>query len=142
MRLFANKPYRAALRKGSGKIISVQGVLGSHLGSMTAGDYFALLAFIDTNSKNREVLQDIRRMVRNSTKLATCLSVGPRFLHSTGQLYKGGPDTGVFIQITCDETEDLQVSGRRMTFGIVKASQARSHPVSYTHLTLPTILLV
>jgi len=104
----------------------VQGVLGSHLGSMTAGDYFALLAFIDTNSKNREVLQDIRRMVRNSTKLATCLSVGPRFLHSTGQLYKGGPDTGVFIQITCDETEDLQVSGRRMTFGIVKASQARS----------------
>ena len=126
MRLFANKPYRAALRKGSGKIISVQGVLGSHLGSMTAGDYFALLAFIDTNSKNREVLQDIRRMVRNSTKLATCLSVGPRFLHSTGRLYKGGPDTGVFIQITCDETEDLQVSGRRMTFGIVKASQARS----------------
>ena len=104
----------------------MQGVLGAHLARLTAGDYFALLAFVDTNSKNRELLQDIRHMVRNCTKLATCLSVGPRFLHSTGQLYKGGPDTGVFIQITCDETEDLPVPGRRVTFGIVKASQARS----------------
>ena len=65
-------------------------------------------------------------MVRHSTKLATCLSVGPRFLHSIGQLYKGGPDTGVFLQITCDEAEDLPVPGRRVTFGVVKASQARS----------------
>ena len=126
MGLFADEPYDETLRKGSGEIISVQGVLGAHLASMTAGDYFALLAFIDTNSKNREVLQDIRRMVRQSTKLATCLSVGPRFLHSTGQLYKGGPDTGVFLQITCDEADDLPVPGRRVTFGIVKASQARS----------------
>ena len=126
VRLFADESYGAALRKGSGEVISVQGVLGAHLASLTAGDYFALLAFVDTNSKNRELLQDIRHMVRNCTKLATCLSVGPRFLHSPGQLYKGGPDTGVFIQITCDETEDLPVPGRRVTFGIVKASQARS----------------
>ena len=126
MRLFADEPYGAALRKGSGAIISVQGVLGAHLASLTVGDYFALLVFVDTSSNNREVLQDIRRMVRHSTKLATCLSVGPRFLHSIGQLYKGGPDTGVFLQITCDEAEDLPVPGRRVTFGIVKASQARS----------------
>ncbi|HBO90188.1 MAG TPA: transaldolase, partial [Acidobacteria bacterium] len=126
MGLFADEPYGAALRKGSGEIISVQGVLGAHLASLTVGDYFALLAFVDTSSNNREVLQDIRRMVRHSTKLATCLSVGPRFLHSIGQLYKGGPDTGVFLQITCDEAEDLPVPGRRVTFGIVKASQARS----------------
>ncbi len=126
MRLFADEPYGAALRKGSGEIISVQGVLGAHLASLTVGDYFALLAFVDTSSNNREVLQDIRRMVRHSTKLATCLSVGPRFLHSIGQLYKGGPDTGVYLQITCDETEDLTVPGRRVTFGVVKASQARS----------------
>jgi transaldolase/glucose-6-phosphate isomerase len=126
MRLFADEPYGTALRKGAGEIISVQGVLGAHLASLTVGDYFALLAFVDTNAKNREVLQDIRRMVRHSTKSATCLSVGPRFLHSIGQLYKGGPDTGVFLQITCDEEEDLPVPGRRVTFGIVKASQARS----------------
>ena len=126
MRLFADEPYGAALRKGSGEIISVQRVLGAHLASLTVGDYFALLAFVDTSSNNREVLQDIRRMVRHSTKLATCLSVGPRFLHSIGQLYKGGPDTGVFLQITCDEAEDLPVPGRRVTFGVVKASQARS----------------
>ena len=81
MRLFADESYGAALRKGSGELISVQGVLGAHLESLTVGDYFALLAFVDTNSKSRELLQDIRHMVRNSTKLATCLSVGPRFLH-------------------------------------------------------------
>ncbi len=55
----------------------------------------------------------------------TCVGFGPRFLHSTGQAYKGGPNTGVFVQITCDDAEDLPVPGRAYSFGVVKAAQAR-----------------
>jgi transaldolase/glucose-6-phosphate isomerase len=70
-------------------------------------------------------LQDIRLMIRDRKRVATCLGFGPRFLHSTGQAYKGGPNTGVFLQITCDDANDLQVPGQKYTFGIVKAAQAR-----------------
>jgi transaldolase/glucose-6-phosphate isomerase len=64
-------------------------------------------------------------MIRDRKRVATCLGFGPRFLHSTGQAYKGGPNTGVFLQITCDDANDLQVPGQKYTFGIVKAAQAR-----------------
>ena len=57
-------------------------------------------------------------------RVATCLGFGPRFLHSTGQAYKGGPNTGVFLQITCDDPADLHVPGQKYTFGVVKAAQA------------------
>ena len=58
-------------------------------------------------------------------RVATCLGFGPRFLHSTGQAYKGGPNTGVFLQITCDDAADLQVPDQKYTFGVVKAAEAR-----------------
>jgi len=64
-------------------------------------------------------------MIRDVRRVATCLAFGPRFLHSTGQAYKGGPNTGVFLQITCDDAIDLPVPGRKYTFGVVKAAQAR-----------------
>ena len=64
-------------------------------------------------------------MIRDRTRAATCVGFGPRFLHSTGQAYKGGPNTGVFLQITADAAEDLPVPGQRYSFGIVKAAQAR-----------------
>ena len=67
----------------------------------------------------------MRRGVRDSKRVATCLGFGPRFLHSTGQAYKGGPNTGVFLQITCDDAQDLPVPGQKYTFGVVKAAQAR-----------------
>jgi transaldolase/glucose-6-phosphate isomerase len=63
--------------------------------------------------------------VRDRRHVATCLGFGPRFLHSTGQAYKGGPNSGVFLQITCDDAQDLQVPGQKYTFGIVKSAQAR-----------------
>ncbi len=63
--------------------------------------------------------------VRDAKKAATCLGFGPRFLHSTGQAYKGGPNTGVFLQITCDDAADIPVPGQKFTFGVVKAAQAR-----------------
>jgi hypothetical protein len=77
------------------------------------------------NSANEEALQGIRHAVRNKKKVATVLGFGPRFLHSTGQAYKGGPNSGVFLQITCDDAKDLPVPGQKFTFGVVKAAQAR-----------------
>jgi hypothetical protein len=64
-------------------------------------------------------------MVRDTKKNATVLGFGPRFLHSTGQAYKGGPTSGVFLQITCDDKIDFPVPGQKYTFGVVKAAQAR-----------------
>jgi transaldolase/glucose-6-phosphate isomerase len=77
------------------------------------------------NASNARALQAMRHSVRDLRGVATCLGFGPRFLHSTGQAYKGGPDSGVFLQITCDDAQDLPVPGQRYTFGVVKAAQAR-----------------
>ena len=70
-------------------------------------------------------MQDIRIAVRDAKRVATCLGFGPRFQHSTGQAYKGGPNSGVFLQITCDDAADVAIPGQKFTFGIVKAAQAR-----------------
>src|ERR1043166_3477813 len=99
--------------------------LRGHLGTLRAGDYFALLAYIEMNQAHEDALQSMRKRVRDAKRAATCLGSGPRFLHSTGQAYKGGPNTGVFLQITADDAEDLQVPGQKYTFGVVKAAQAR-----------------
>ena len=67
----------------------------------------------------------MRLAVRDRKKVATCAEFGPRFLHSTGQAYKGGPDSGVFLQITADDPKDLKIPDRKMSFGVIKAAQAR-----------------
>ena len=90
-----------------------------------AGDYCALLAYLQMNEKHASILQQIRRTLRDSKKVATCLGFGPRFLHSTGQAYKGGPNSGVFLQITADDAKDVPIPEQKYTFGIVKAAQAR-----------------
>ena len=97
----------------------------AHLDRLGKGDYFALLAYVQMNAANEETLQAPRHRVRDGKKVATCLGFGPRFLHSTGQAYKGGPNTGVFLQVTCDDAKDLPVPGQKYTFGVVKAAQAR-----------------
>jgi hypothetical protein len=97
----------------------------SHLDRLNASDYFGVLGYITMNEQNEGALQVIRHNVRNAKKVATVLGFGPRFLHSTGQAYKGGPDTGVFLQITCDDKVDLPVPGQKYTFSVVKAAQAR-----------------
>jgi len=101
------------------------GVLRAHLGRLKGGDYAALLAYVDRNERHQEPLQAMRHAIRDRFHVATCLGYGPRFLHSTGQAYKGGPPTGVFLQITCDDPNDLDVPGRKLTFGVAKAAQAR-----------------
>jgi glucose-6-phosphate isomerase len=104
---------------------TLDGYLKAHLDRLQAGDYFALLAYIEMNQDHETALQAARHLVRDEKRVATCLGFGPRFLHSTGQAYKGGPNEGVFLQVTCDDANDLSVPGQTYTFGIVKAAQAR-----------------
>ncbi len=104
---------------------TLDGYLKAHLDRLREGDYFALLAYIEMSEAHEQALQAIRHGVRDAKRIATCLEFGPRFLHSTGQAYKGGPNTGVFLQITCGDTVDLPVPGQKYTFGVVKAAQAR-----------------
>jgi transaldolase / glucose-6-phosphate isomerase len=121
LRLFADERNRARL----GAHDSVVSYLHEHLERIEAGDYFAILAYVERSERNEEILQGMRHRVRDQKRVATCLGFGPRFLHSTGQAYKGGPPTGVFLRVTCDDDKDLAVPGRRYTFGTVKAAQAR-----------------
>jgi transaldolase/glucose-6-phosphate isomerase len=104
---------------------SLASILKTHLNRIGKGDYFALLAYIEMNDGHEAALQSIRTAVRDKKKSATVLGFGPRFLHSTGQAYKGGPNTGVFLQITCDDKVELPVPGQKYTFSVVKAAQAR-----------------
>ncbi|MFQ5913933.1 MAG: bifunctional transaldolase/phosoglucose isomerase [Nitrospinota bacterium] len=125
IRLFADENNAASVAAAAGGDKSLVGYLRAHLSRLKAGDYFALLAYIGMNEDHEERLQALRRAVRDRLRVATCLGFGPRFLHSTGQAYKGGPNSGVFVQITCDDAEDLHVPGQKYTFGVVKAAQAR-----------------
>jgi transaldolase/glucose-6-phosphate isomerase len=124
LKLFAD-PRNAVALSESVRKHSLSGYLRAHLDRLQAGDYFALLAYVEMNQAHEQTLQSARHSVRDKKRVATCLGFGPRFLHSTGQAYKGGPDTGVFLQITCDDAIDLPVPGQKYTFGIVKAAQAR-----------------
>ena len=104
---------------------TVPEIIKAHLDTLRSGDYFALLAYLEMKAFTQEALTKLRTQVLHRYGNATCLGFGPRFLHSTGQAYKGGPNTGVFLQITADDDFDLQVPGQRYTFGVVKAAQAR-----------------
>ncbi len=123
LRFFADDGNASALAAGGAR--SAGALLDAHLARVRPGDYVALLAYIDRNEAHRGALQDVRQAIADRARVATALGFGPRFLHSTGQAYKGGPNTGVFLQITCDDRRDLAVPGRRFTFGAVKAAQAR-----------------
>jgi transaldolase/glucose-6-phosphate isomerase len=121
IKLYADGKNAAALKGGA----SLATVLQSHLSRIKAGDYFGVLGYLTMNEANQKSLQKMRLAVRDQKKVATVLGFGPRFLHSTGQAYKGGPNSGVFLQITCDDAVDLPVPEQKYTFGVVKAAQAR-----------------
>jgi transaldolase/glucose-6-phosphate isomerase len=121
-KLFADPRNEAELMP---KATNLTAALKAHFARIGAGDYAALLAYIERDPAHIETMQSWRRMIRDRTRAATCVGFGPRFLHSTGQAYKGGPNSGVILQITCDDAEDLPVPGQKYTFGVVKAAQAR-----------------
>ena len=125
IKLFTDDRNAQALKKLAGGNFTLTGILRAHFAQIGAGDYVALLGYIEMNADHEARLQSMRHLVRDRKHVATCLGFGPRFLHSTGQAYKGGPNSGVFLQITCDDAADLPVPGQKYTFGVVKAAQAR-----------------
>jgi len=120
IKLFTDPRDQDALRQES-----LDDVIKAHLGRAGPGDYVALLAYIDRNPAHIEALRQLRARIRDAKHVATCVGFGPRFLHSTGQAYKGGPNSGVVLQITADDAKDLPVPGEKFSFGTVKAAQAR-----------------
>jgi transaldolase/glucose-6-phosphate isomerase len=96
----------------------------AHLKRVKAGDYIAMLDYIEETPEHEDEIQAIRARLRDATRCATTTGYGPRFLHSTGQLHKGGPDTGVFLQVTAPDTKDLPIPGAAYTFSTLKQAQA------------------
>lgn len=125
IKLFADPAYAAILHGAQDVSKSdLAGYLRAHLAQLKPGDYFATLGFIQRNRQHEKTLQQLRHAVRDKMRVATCLGFGPRFLHSTGQDYKGGPNTGVFLQITGDHAVDVPIPEQRYTFGVVIDAQA------------------
>jgi len=124
IQLFASEAYAATTLKTEAKDGTLAGFLRVHLDQLHAGDYFATLAFLPMFPEHEAAIQGFRHKVRDAKRVATCLGFGPRFLHSTGQDYKGGPNTGVFLQITSEDAIDVEIPGQRYSFGVVIAAQA------------------
>jgi transaldolase/glucose-6-phosphate isomerase len=120
IRIYGDDANQKALKGAS----SLKAMLAAHLGRIQAGDYVALTAYLERTEASHKALQTIRQRIRDKKRVATTLGYGPRFLHSTGQLHKGGPNSGVFLQITTDDAEDLSIPGEPYTFGVLKAAQA------------------
>jgi transaldolase / glucose-6-phosphate isomerase len=125
IKLFTSEDYAESLDKYIEGDKSLKKYLAAHLAHIQENDYFALLGYVERNAENQALLRQIRHRVFEEKLVATCLGFGPRFLHSTGQAYKGGANNGVFLQITSDDAEDFDVPEQKFTFGVVKAAQAR-----------------
>lgn len=124
-KLFSGDDYAARLLAFVGAGKSLKTLLAAHIDHLQINDYFAILAYVEMNAEHEDLLQRIREKVLNRKLTATCLGFGPRFLHSTGQGYKGGANNGVFLQITSDDADDFAVPEQKFTFGVVKAAQSR-----------------
>jgi len=123
VKIYASATYAATL-KAAAPSATLVGYLKAHLDQIHAGDYFAALAYLPMFAEYEATIQGLRHKVLAAKKVATCLGFGPRFLHSTGQDYKGGPNTGVFLQITADHDVDLAIPGQKYSFGVVVDAQA------------------
>ncbi len=119
--IYATEAYAAKLAVTDASLTSW---LRAHLNQIVPGDYFAALAYLPMVAENEAAIQQFRHKVRDAKKVATCLGFGPRFLHSTGQDYKGGPNTGVFLHITSDHSADLAIPDQKFTFGVCIDAQA------------------
>lgn len=118
--VFADDANRQALAGA----FSLAHAVAAHLSRIRTGDYVAINAYLERTPAVHEAFQRIRVIIRDAKRVATTLGYGPRFLHSTGQLHKGGSDSGVFFQITADQGEDLEIPDEPYSFGILAAAQA------------------
>ncbi len=103
---------------------SFESFLQAHLQRLGRGDTFTLQAYLEMNAENERRLQEVRHLVRDARRVATTLGFGPRFLHSTGQLHKGGSDAGIFLQLTAEPSQDLPIPGRAYSFGLLQRFQS------------------
>jgi transaldolase / glucose-6-phosphate isomerase len=103
---------------------TIESFLAGFLRQARPGDYIAMMAYLERTPDSDALLGSLRTGLRDATRLATTLGYGPRFLHSTGQLHKGGANNGVFIQITSDDAQDLTIPGEPYTFSVLKQAQA------------------
>ena len=122
LKFYSDVKNAAALGGAGG---TLDAIVKAHFARLGAGDYAGLLAYIERTPEHIALLQSLRAKIRDARRVATIAEFGPRFLHSTGQAYKGGPNSGVFLQVTADDAADLAVPGERYSFGVVKAAQAR-----------------
>ena len=122
--LYTDAANAAELKKAVGGDVTVASLIESHLARLDASDYLGLLAYLHRNESNAGRLNAIRHRVRQARGVATCVGFGPRFLHSTGQAYKGGANTGVFLQLTASPEKDAHIPGRACTFGVITAAQS------------------
>ncbi len=111
--------------KGASAQGDAAALLKAHFASLKAGDYAGFLAYVQRDDEDARLIEGMRVAVRDATKAATVAGFGPRFLHSTGQAYKGGPNTGVFLVVTRDPDPDLDIPGQKATFGVVQEMQAQ-----------------
>ncbi|MGA2886912.1 MAG: bifunctional transaldolase/phosoglucose isomerase [Terracidiphilus sp.] len=123
IKFYATDAYAAKL-KAVAPAETLAGYLRAHLNQIHPGDYFAALAYLPMFPKHEATIQGLRHKVRDAKRVATCVGFGPRFLHSTGQDYKGGPNTGVFLEITGDHAIDVAIPGQKLSFGVVIDAQA------------------
>ncbi len=120
LKVFCDDETLAAL----GENKTVEDFIAAHVKRVKSGDYIALLNYIQETDKTEALIQTIRTHLRDALHVATTTGYGPRFLHSTGQLHKGGADNGVFVQITADDVQDVPLVGEPFTFGVLKQAQA------------------
>lgn len=124
IKFFADATNKAELERAVGNKLTLNSLIAAHLKRIKAGDYFALNAYLDRNDQNSKQLEGLRTRVLEKLDVATTLGFGPRFLHSTGQLHKGGPNSGVFLQITSEDQEDVSIPKEKFTFGVLKNAQS------------------
>jgi len=121
--------------------------LGALLDAVRPGDYVAIQAYVDPEAGVVDAIEDARTALRDRLRVATTVGLGPRFLHSTGQLHKGGPPSGVFVQVVGDDPTDVPIPGQAWGFSTLKRAQAagdlttlRDHGLRAGRVTLDDLL--
>lgn len=117
----------------------LSGIVRGLVESAEPGSYIGINAFIDPTEKNKAVLQEFRRYLSSNYRLATCLGFGPRYLHSTGQIHKGGPRKGLFMLITCEDKAELEIPGEKYSLNVLKTAQALGDCMALKNKGIPVM---
>jgi len=139
--VFASEKLWSALTSQTPGHPSLEMLLGRFFALKKPGDYLAILAYLERTAATESSFAQLRREIRDAVRIPVLQGYGPRYLHSIGQLFKGGPDTGMFLEITADSREDLMIPGSPVTFGKLELAQALGDARSLDAREKPTIRL-